>query len=75
MPVGAAADERALDSEIEAIARALEEHGETDRRELRSALGARYWGPGRFAGRAARSRRRGPRPARVAARTLAPGGG
>jgi MFS family permease len=37
-----------LDREIEAIARALEEHGPTERRELSRLVGARYWGPGRF---------------------------
>ncbi len=41
-------DERALDREIEVIARALDEHGATDRRELARLVGARYWGPGRF---------------------------
>jgi len=40
--------ERALDREIEVIARALDEHGPTDRRELARLVGARYWGPGRF---------------------------
>jgi len=37
-----------LDREIAAITQALEEHGATDRRELASLVGARYWGPGRF---------------------------
>ncbi len=37
-----------LDREIEAIARALDEHGPTERRELSRLVGARYWGPGRF---------------------------
>ena len=40
--------ELALDHEIETIARALEEHGETTRTELARLVGARYWGPGRF---------------------------
>ena len=40
--------ELALEHEIEAIARALEEHGETTRTELARLVGARYWGPGRF---------------------------
>ncbi len=40
--------ERALDREIEVIARAIDEHGSTDRRELARLVGARYWGPGRF---------------------------
>jgi MFS family permease len=37
-----------LDNEVEVIARALDEHGSADRRELRRRVGARYWGPGRF---------------------------
>ncbi|HEX5192138.1 MAG TPA: MFS transporter [Solirubrobacteraceae bacterium] len=37
-----------LDREIEVIARALDEHGPTDRGELARLVGARYWGPGRF---------------------------
>ena len=37
-----------LDTEIEIIARALEEHGELGREELARRIGARYWGPGRF---------------------------
>jgi len=37
-----------LDNEVEAISRALDEHGSADRRELRRRVGARYWGPGRF---------------------------
>jgi len=37
-----------LDREIQAIARALDEHGPTERRELSRLVGARYWGPGRF---------------------------
>jgi MFS family permease len=41
-------DEGALDSEIETIAAVLAEHGPTGREELARAVGARYWGPGRF---------------------------
>jgi MFS family permease len=37
-----------LDREIDVIARALDERGATDREDLASAVGARYWGPGRF---------------------------
>ncbi len=37
-----------LDSEIEALARALVEDGPAARQELRSRVRARYWGPGRF---------------------------
>ncbi|WP_233160030.1 MFS transporter [Pseudonocardia sp. MH-G8] len=42
------AAERALDREIDVIARALEEHGTIPRTELARMVGARYWGPGRF---------------------------
>jgi hypothetical protein len=41
-------DSADLDREIDAIARALDEHGATDRRDLARLVGARYWGPGRF---------------------------
>ncbi len=37
-----------LDREVQAIARALDEHGPLQRRELAERVGARYWGPGRF---------------------------
>jgi MFS family permease len=37
-----------LDREIDAISRALDEHGPTGRRDLARLVGARYWGPGRF---------------------------
>jgi MFS family permease len=37
-----------LDREIDVIARALSEHGPTQRGELANLVGARYWGPGRF---------------------------
>jgi hypothetical protein len=37
-----------LDNEIQAIQRALDEHGPTERRELARFVGARYWGPGVF---------------------------
>ena len=42
-----AADED-LDREIEIIARALVDRGTIRREELAQAVGARYWGPGRF---------------------------
>jgi MFS family permease len=41
--------ERTLDEEIATIARALAERGQLDREELAEAVGARHWGPGRFA--------------------------
>jgi MFS family permease len=37
-----------LDREVDEIARALDEHGRTDRDDLAAFVGARYWGPGRF---------------------------
>ncbi len=37
-----------LDREIGIIERVLQEHGELNRHELASRIGARYWGPGRF---------------------------
>ncbi len=43
------ATERALDREVDILARALSEHGPIDRRELAGLVGARYWRPGRFA--------------------------
>lgn len=56
----------AIDHEIETIARAVRDRGEIDTRELHSAVGGRYWGPGEFR-RAVREacaenriRRRGP---------------
>lgn len=47
-PVRVASSERALDREVDAIVRALSEHGTIERRELLRVVGARYWGPGRF---------------------------
>ncbi|MDX6640459.1 MAG: hypothetical protein QOF12_1470 [Solirubrobacteraceae bacterium] len=41
--------ERTLDDEIAAIARAVAEHGTLDRQQIADAVGARRWGPGRFA--------------------------
>ena len=43
-----ARDDAALDHELDAIEHALDEHGATNRRELATLVGARYWGPGRF---------------------------
>ena len=40
--------EQDLDREIDVIARALDEHGPTDRDTLAELVGARHWGPGRF---------------------------
>jgi MFS family permease len=38
-----------LEREVDAIARALADHGPTERRELAVFVGARFWGPGRYA--------------------------
>ncbi len=38
------------DREIQTITRALQERGEMTREELGQAVGARFWGPGRFRG-------------------------
>jgi MFS family permease len=48
MAVSAPIPAVALDREIAMIARAVEEHGPTERRELARMVGARFWGPGRF---------------------------
>jgi hypothetical protein len=49
LPPPATHDEGRLTSEIDSLVRALEQHGATDRDELARLVGARYWGPGRFA--------------------------
>ncbi|MGH2914628.1 MAG: MFS transporter [Solirubrobacteraceae bacterium] len=48
MAVGAPAPEQDLSNEIDAIARAVAEHGPIARAELARVLSARYWGPGVF---------------------------
>jgi MFS family permease len=48
MPAYASVTEPNLDNEIQAIQRALDEHGTTERKELARLVGARYWGPGVF---------------------------
>jgi MFS family permease len=71
-----AADED-LDREIEIIGRALVDRGAIRRDELAKAVGARYWGPGRF-GRALREAVEEGRARRVSRTTYAPpdsGGG
>ncbi len=60
----------ALEREIDAIVRALDEHGTLDRAELARRIGARYWGPGRFA-RALREGIADGRIARVSQRSYA----
>jgi hypothetical protein len=48
MAVSAPITEQELSREIARIESALSERGRTERRELARAVGARYWGPGRF---------------------------
>jgi MFS family permease len=49
MPTYSAFDDSAdVDREVESISQAVSERGEMDRAELARAVGARYWGPGRF---------------------------
>lgn len=45
----AAASDEQLDHEVEVIDRALRERGPTDRDDLARRVGAKHWGPGRFA--------------------------
>jgi MFS family permease len=42
------ASDRALDREIELLARALQEHGDLAHEDLRGIVAARAWGPGRY---------------------------
>jgi MFS family permease len=49
MAVSAPLRDIAFDREIELIERALAENGPVERRELARLVGARFWGPGRFA--------------------------
>lgn len=63
--------EQALDREISAIARAVDEQGPTDRSDLARLVGARYWGPGRF-GEALRAAVEEGRVRRVSRRTYGP---
>ena len=49
MPVAAPLAAVGLEREVAAIERTLAERGPTERRELAAAVGARFWGPGRFA--------------------------
>ncbi|HEU4974826.1 MAG TPA: MFS transporter [Baekduia sp.] len=41
-------EDELLDREIDIIARALEERGSMERRDLERVVGGRFWGPGRF---------------------------
>ena len=65
------ASDEDLDREIEIIARALGDRGTIRRDELARAVGARYWGPGRF-GRAVREAVEEGRARRIARSTYAP---
>jgi MFS family permease len=69
----AARDDPWLDSEVEMIRWALDEGGEADRAELARRVGARYWGPGRFA-TALREAVAAGSARRVGRRRFAPGG-
>jgi len=62
-----------LDREIEIIARALEQHGPTERDKLERLVGARYWGPGRFRDALQEAVREG-RIVRLSRNTYGPGG-
>jgi hypothetical protein len=42
------ADDPDLEPEVDRVARAVEEHGPVERRDLAVRAGARSWGPGRF---------------------------
>ena len=48
MPVSAPFAPVGVTREVDAIDRALQEHGSANRRELARRVGARYWGPGLF---------------------------
>lgn len=48
-----------VEAEVEAIVRALKEHGPLGVRELRRIVQSRFWGPGRFGPALARARRDG----------------
>ena len=73
VPPRAASGEE-LEREVDAIARALDEHGATGRRDLARLVGARYWGPGRF-GAALREAVEEGRVRRLSRTTYAPSSG
>ena len=50
-PAPSEPSERALDSEIELITAAMQEHDEMAVADLAEAVNAKFWGPGRFPGR------------------------
>ena len=50
MPVSAPIEAVEFSREVGRIEAALGEHGPMDRAELARAVGARFWGPGRFQG-------------------------
>ena len=47
-PAPSEPSERALDSEIELITAAMQEHDEMAVADLADAVNAKFWGPGRF---------------------------
>jgi hypothetical protein len=52
-------EDRDSERELSEIVAALREHGPMNRRELRRAVEARFWGPGRFGDSLWLARRRG----------------
>lgn len=52
-------ENRDIDRELTEIVGALREHGPMNRRDLRRAVEARFWGPGRFGDALWLARRRG----------------
>jgi hypothetical protein len=48
MPVSAPITEVEFSREVDRIAQALAENGPMERTQLAQAVGARFWGPGRF---------------------------
>ena len=55
----ARSEDRHIEGEVEAIVRALKEHGPLGARELRRIVESRFWGPGRFGTALSRARRTG----------------
>jgi MFS family permease len=74
MAVSAPLRDVAFDREMELIEHALAENGPVERRELARLVGARFWGPGRFAGALRRAVESG-RARRVSRTRFGPSGG
>jgi hypothetical protein len=49
MAASSALGDSPYEREVDVIERTLDEHGPVERRELARLVGARFWGPGRFA--------------------------